>query len=300
MQVIEYITLPSTADSAEPSQSSRPSNSVPPHPTSQISFHAVPPPPFVPHPPSFIPNPLSFVAYPPPAPPCPSFVLDPALAPPYPSFALDPALSPRQLSSVQMHPQVQSFPGQPQYPEPAVPHAGTIAMAPSSGPRRTRSQKTVRQGAQRVPRQTRPAKQKAKRAGGPKPIPHDEAGIYPVSTEECVGAGKAWACPFPDCEVAVKDSECAMGAHFTECHAGAGKVHQCTLLVKEKTGVQQIRSCAMSYKDERGLGRHVLNFHMGLGKKVCTRCGETLVRAMDRDGSGSSYMARHLKVCKGR
>ncbi|KAA1478309.1 hypothetical protein DENSPDRAFT_663989 [Dentipellis sp. KUC8613] len=84
----------------------------------------------------------------------------------------------------------------------AVPHAGTIAMAPSSGPRQTRSRMTAQQGAQRVPGQKKQPKQKAKRAEGPKPIPHDEAGIYPVSTRECVGTGKEWACPFPGCEVA--------------------------------------------------------------------------------------------------
>ncbi|TFY60205.1 hypothetical protein EVG20_g7499 [Dentipellis fragilis] len=242
---------------------------------------------------------------PPPLPPVLPFVLDPSLAPPHAPFVLEPSLvpphapepsfAPPRPPPVQVHSHVptstKAHSDAPQYPEPAIPHAGTVGKAPSSGPQRTRAQQKVQQKAQqKVPKkaQTKESKkvpkkvqqkvqkvqeklqQAAKKGGEPTPNPFDENGVYPVSSEEPFNTKKVkWKCPFPDCKAKVKDTEGDMGRHFSTAHPleGGGK-HSCALLVKEKTGSQEIRTCAKPYEEARGLGRHVLVFHMGLGQKT--------------------------------
>ncbi|TFY63927.1 hypothetical protein EVG20_g6126 [Dentipellis fragilis] len=194
-----------------------------------------------------------------------------------PSNAPDNA--PSKMSSVQ-EPSLASAgtkacPGALQSAEPMVPTPGTVGVAPSSGRQRTRKTRTDAQSQARAGQELK------------KPVPYDETGAYPVAGEERFNTKKCvWECPFPGCDEEVRDTEGDMGKHFAQDHPlkGGGK-YDCALLVKEKTGSQDIRRCAKSYEKARGLGRHVLVFHMELGQKMCPMCGESVVCSMEPDGS---------------
>ncbi|TFY52645.1 hypothetical protein EVG20_g10463 [Dentipellis fragilis] len=164
--------------------------------------------------------------------------------------------------------------------QPHIPIPETVGRAPSSGPQRS---------------DTRSRGRELK-----KPIRFSDDCQYPVTTETRFNTGKEWECPFPDCDSSIADKEMEMGTHFAEAHPLATSGDRCALLVKKRNEEQSTRSCGDHLKGIRGLGKHVLTVHMGLGKKSFRRCGAMIVRGMKSDGSDSHAMKRHMKSTKCR
>ncbi|KAA1478313.1 hypothetical protein DENSPDRAFT_664193 [Dentipellis sp. KUC8613] len=173
--------------------------------------------------------------------------------------------------------------------EPTVPTSGAVGVAPSSGPQRTNKAR-------------KDARSRAKTGQGLKrPAPYGKTEAYPAIGEERYNTGQfAWEFSFPGCVEEIRDTEADISNHFAQEYPlkGGGK-YACALLVKEKTGSQEVRRCAISYKHARGLGRHVLSFHMGLGRRACSVCGKIIVRGVNTRGLNSSAMARHMDTCRG-
>ncbi|TFY70832.1 hypothetical protein EVG20_g2173 [Dentipellis fragilis] len=191
---------------------------------------------------------------------------------------------------------------------PVTPTAQTVGRAPSSGPYRR-------------PRRLVPASQQTqapmprKARGLKKPVPHDPLRIYPLPRRRMDGIepsspadaspeGETYKCPVPTCTAQFpKDvTDSTIGKHFRIEHATSTSNPKepigCALLVKDADDPTiGPRPCSHSVVLERSLGRHVMEFHMGLGVGFCVYCNQSLSRgAKAKNGQGLGYaMNRHLQ-----